>query len=306
MPSMSAPGRGVVVACACGEIYELRAEYAGRLLQCPVCGRHLRAGHGPAGALVGAEALDPSFDRDLFLLNQRAISIKSKYEVFDRSGRPLLYVERPTYPVRTLLAYLGAAVAGWIFLASFARAVHGSGDVLGGLLTLTAFYAAVPVVLIVVFMSLRPLRHTTFYRDPSRGERLLEIRQDQRVALLNRTYTVRRSDGQPLARLHKNYLDNVLRKRWSVQAADGTPLCVAIEDSIILSLLRRVIGDLFGLLRTNFLIVRGPNGEVLGEFNRKFTLFDRYVLDLTADSDRSIDRRIALALGVMLDTGENR
>jgi hypothetical protein len=302
---MSAPERGVVVACACGEIYELRPEYAGRLLQCPVCGRHLRAGHG-AAAVPAANGFDRSFDRDLFLLNQRAISIKSKYEVFDRSGRPLLYVERPTFLIHTLLAYLGAALATWIFIASFARAVHAGGEVLGGLLTLTAFYAAVPVVFIVVFMSLRPLRHTTFYRDASRAERLLEIRQDQRVALWNRTYTVRRPDGQPLARLRKNYLDNVLRKRWSVQTPDGTPLCLAVEDSIILSLLRRVIGDLFGLLRTNFLIVRGPDGEVLGEFNRKFTLFDRYVLDLTADSDRSIDRRIALALGVMLDTGENR
>jgi hypothetical protein len=303
---MSTPGRGVVVACTCGEIYELRVEYAGRLLQCPICGRHLRAGHGAIGAVVAAETPDPSFDRDLFLLNQRAISIKSKYEVFDRSGRPLLYVERPTYPLRTLLAYLGAGAAVWIFLASFAQAVHASGEVLGGLLTLTAFYAAVPVMFIVVFMSLRPLRHTTFYRDASRAERLLEIRQDQRVALLNRTYTARWPDGRPLARLRKNYLDNVLRKRWSIHAPDGTPLCIAIEDSIILSLLRRVIGDFFGLLRTNFIIVRSPDGEVLGEFNRKFTLFDRYILDLTADSDRSIDRRIALALGVMLDTGENR
>ena len=46
--------------------------------------------------------------------------------------------------------------------------------------------------------------------------------------------------------------------------------------------------------------------EVFGEFNRKFTLFDRYVLDLSADADRTFDRRIALAVGVMLDTGERR
>jgi hypothetical protein len=304
---MSAPDRGVVVACACGEVYELRLEYAGRLLQCPVCRRHLRVGHGVSASAVGSSnGLDPSFDRDLFLLNQRAISIKSKYEVADQSGRPLLYVERPTYPVRTLLSYVGAAVVTWIFISSFSRAVHAGGELLGGLLTLTAFYAAVPVVFIVVSMSLRPLRHTTFYRDASRAERLLEIRQDQRVALWSRTYTVRRADGAPLARLHKRYLDNVLRKRWSVETPDAIPLCMAIEDSIILSILRRVIGDFFGLLRTNFLIVRGPDGEVLGEFNRKFTLFDRYVLDLTADADRGIDRRIALALGVMLDSGENR
>ena len=37
---------------------------------------------------------------------------------------------------------------------------------------------------------------------------------------------------------------------------------------------------------------------MIGEFNRKLTLLDRYVLDLTADRQRVFDRRIALALGV--------
>ena len=45
---------------------------------------------------------------------------------------------------------------------------------------------------------------------------------------------------------------------------------------------------------------------MIGEFNRKFTILDRYVLDMTADPAHELDRRIALALGVMLDTGERR
>ena len=96
-----------------------------------------------------------------------------------------------------------------------------------------------------------------------------------------------------------------MRKRWYVETAAGQVIALAIEDSIVLSLLRRVLGSLFGLLRTNFVLVH-PDGRVLGEFNRKFTLLDRYVLDLTADPERHLDRRVALALGVMLDTGERR
>jgi hypothetical protein len=155
-------------------------------------------------------------------------------------------------------------------------------------------------------MSLRPLRHLTVYRDDSRAERMLEVRQDQRVALLVRTYTVMTPDGQSLAQLSKNYLHNIIRKTWYARGPDGALTCTALEDSVILSLLRRVIGRLFGLLRTNFLIVRGPYREVIGEFNRKFTMLDRYVLDLSGDHDRLLDRRVALALGVMLDTGEGR
>jgi hypothetical protein len=80
---------------------------------------------------------------------------------------------------------------------------------------------------------------------------------------------------------------------------------VAREDSIILSLLRRLLGPLFGLLRTNYIILDADE-RLVGEFNRKLTLLDRYVLDLSHDRVRSLDRRIAVGLGVMLDTGERR
>jgi hypothetical protein len=60
------------------------------------------------------------------------------------------------------------------------------------------------------------------------------------------------------------------------------------------------------LVLLNFVLCRGETDEVLGEFNKKFSLRDRYVLDLTADKSRFLDRRIALAVGVLLDTGERR
>jgi hypothetical protein len=144
-----------------------------------------------------------------------------------------------------------------------------------------------------------------FYRDESQQELLLEIKQDQKVALLNATYTVNDAAGQNLGRLHKNYLYNLFRKRWRCLGTDGGLVCMAKEDSIVLSLLRRLLGPLFGLLRTNFIIVDAEE-RLLGEFNRKMTLLDRYVLDLTQDAGRSLDRRLAMALGVMLDTGERR
>src|SRR2546428_3794905 len=155
-------------------------------------------------------------------------------------------------------------------------------------------------------MSRAPLRFVSEYRDESRAEIVLRVLQDQRVAFLTRTYTVRASGGETIAKLRKTYIHNTVRKRWYVEAPDGRRLAMAIEDSIVLSLLRRVLGPLFGFLRTNFVLVRGEQAEVFGEFNRKFTLLDRYVLDLSADPARTFDRRVALALGVMLDTGERR
>ena len=293
---------GVIVACPCGEVYELKPEYAGALLECPVCGRHLRAPR-PGMRRAAAADVDPAFDRDVFLLHQRALTIASQYEVWSAEGQPLFYVERPTYPVRTALAYVfGALVASMVFSA-VVQAASGDGR-FDGLVGLAAL-AAAAATFVVVSLSARPLRHVTVYRDESRREPLLHVRQDQRVAVLARSYTVTAPAGEPLARLRKLYVHNLVRKRWYVDVPDGRPLARAIEDSIVLSLLRRVLGTFFGVLRTNFLLL-ADSGEVLGEFNRKFTLFDRYVLDLSADAEQLLDRRIALALGIMLDTGERR
>ncbi len=295
----------VVAACQCGEVYELKPEYAGRLLECPVCGHRLRAGGAPRRP---PPDVDPAFDRDRFLLRERVFTIATKYEVWAEHGAPILYVERPTYPVRTVFAYLLAIVAALIVLGWVPRAVQDAVPSVRALVTLAGSALAV-ATFVVVSMSARPRRHVTVYRDESRREVVLRIIQDQRFAMFVRSYTVLTAAGTMLARLRKNYLHNVIRKRWYVEMPPGRCLAMALEDSIVLSLLRRVLGSFFGVLRTNFVLVDlgGPTaGTVLGEFSRKFTLFDRYVLDLENDPERHLDRRIALALGVMLDSGERR
>jgi len=294
---------GVPLACPCGEVWELKPEYAGVLLECPVCGRTLRAprpGFRPLPAPDG----DPAFDRDVFLLNQRAFTISSQYEVWGDDGKALAYVERPTYPVRTVIAWLvgifaAASVGSWM-----ARLLEDHAEVLAGIFAL-ALVGVTVATFAVVMMSVRPLRHVTVYRDSSRREPLLRVIQEQRAAVLTRTYRVVTVADEPLARLRKVYVHNLVRKRWYVEDPAGAVTALAVEDSIVLSLMRRVLGPFFGLLRTNF-VIQAERGEVLGEFNRKFTLFDRYVLDLRSDVERRLDRRIALALGIMLDTGERR
>src|SRR5207253_8329407 len=187
-------------------------------------------------------------------------------EVWAEDGTPILYVERPTYPLRTLVAYIGGVIAGVMALAWLGDLASAAGPIAGPLIALLAI-PTVAFVFVVVSMSLRPLRHVTVYRDESRAEIVLRVLQDQRVAFLTRTYTVLASGGEPIAKLRKTYVHNIVRKRWYVEAPDGRRLAMAVEDSIVLSLLRRVLGPLFGFLRTNFVLVRGEHAEVFGEFN---------------------------------------
>ena len=291
------------VTCQCGTSYDLKDEFAGKLVKCPQCGRENRVSGAPAAARAQA---DPVFDRDIFLLRQQMLKISEKYDVADEQGQKIVFVERPAHFLRNLgalLAGLVAAIVTFVVFGALADSTRGTG--LEGIFVLLAVGGGF-AVLFVVGIALSAKRHVTFYRDASKRERLLEVLQEKKFQPITATYTVRDAKGTPLGRFRKNYLYNTFRKRWYVDGPDGSAAYVAKEDSIILSLLRRVLGPFFGLLRTNFIILRAGSDEVIGEFKRKFTILDRYVLDMSADRQRLVDRRVALALGVMLDTGERR
>jgi uncharacterized protein YxjI len=296
----------VLVTCECGTSYDLKDEFAGKLVKCPNCGRPARA---PSAATRSPTQLDPAFDRDIFLLRQQLLKISEKYDVGDEQGNKIVFVERPAHFLRNLASLI--AVLAIVFAAlSLSRTVTEStappsdDEALRLIGALLLIFVVAPIVGIALSVK----RHVTFYRDESKRERLLDILQDKKFQLITRTYTVRDARGRPLARLGKNWLFNVIRKRWYVWAPgpERRLLFLAKEDSVILSLLRRFLGPLFGLLRTNFIFLPAGTEDVIGEFKRKFTILDRYVLDMTADPQGLMDRRIALALGVMLDTGERR
>jgi len=298
----------VLVTCECGTSYDLKDEFAGKLVKCPNCGRPARAA---SVATASPGQADPVFDRDIFLLRQQLLKISEKYDVGDEQGNKIVFVERPAHLLRNLGALL-AVFAIWfaaVYLAGTfdetqTPAPATASDTLKAIGALLMIFVVAPVVGITLSVK----RHVTFYRDESKRERLLDILQDKKFQPITSTYTVRDARGRPLARFGKNWLFNILRKRWYVWAPgpDRRLLFLAKEDSVILSLLRRFLGPLFGLLRTNFIFLPAGTEDVIGEFKRKFTILDRYVLDMTADSQRLMDRRIAVALGVMLDTGERR
>jgi hypothetical protein len=295
----------VTVVCECSRTFELKDEFSGTLVRCPACGATARAGGGTA-TLTAAPPADPVFGRDLFLLRQK-VALDERYMVSDEQGEPLLFVERP----RHLLHNLGALIVG----------------VVSGMLAAVAFGAIIPtsvgqqiapilafLIMFVMFgvgggvaVGLSKNRHDSFHAGADRSApKVLEILQDHKVRFPTQTFTVRDEQGRRLGILSKNYLYNAFRKEWLLHDWRGKPLCRVKEDSIILSLLRRLLGPIAAFVRTNFLFLQFGSERELGEFKRKLTILDRYVLDLTSDSTRLLDRRLAVAAAVMLDTGERR
>jgi len=299
----------ILATCNCGAQYQLKDEFAGRAVRCKSCGATFTA-LATAAPAQQAQA-DAVFDRDKFLLRQKMMSLSQKYTVSNEQSQPIVFVVRPAHIGRSLLAGLGAVVAFAVGVAVVVAPVallneqilqHETGMFVffGGFVL-----GMIAAVAMAVILSLK--RHVLFYRDESRTDKLIDVLQDKKIHIIVATFTLRSATGEVIAKFRKNYLHNFIRRKWQVIAPSGEVICTVKEDSIILSILRRFLGPLFySLLRTNFIFCRQESDEIIGEFNRKFTLFDRYVLDMSSDPTRSLDRRIALAMGVMLDTGERR
>ena len=295
----------VTLVCECQSTFELRDEFAGTLVQCPNCGATSRVGAVP-------RTEDSTFDRDVFLMRQE-IAVSERYVVSDEQGNTLLYAVRPAHFFRNMIAIFGALVAfvlafgvGSIAMMPFIAPDTPEDDPLLAVLSLIVMFLAF-VAAVFTGMGLSKKRHVTFYRGTDENApKAMDVIQNHKVRFPTHTFTVRDENGETLGVLSKNYLYNIFRKQWGVASPAGRPLFIVREDSIILSLLRRFLGPLFGLLRTNFVFFQFGTDRELGEFRRKMTLLDRYVFDLSADHARTLDRRLAVATAVMLDSAERR
>ncbi|BAP57144.1 hypothetical protein THII_2847 [Thioploca ingrica] len=276
----------ITVNCRCGAQYNLKDEYSGKTVKCKQCNTTIAVPH-----LTIESQSDPVFDRDKFLLRQK-FAIFAKYDVWNEQGNPILFIERQAHLIRNLFAVLIGIIGGNVMEVLIASLIPLVNEPLKSIIALLAFIGFF-VGLVVIHSLLYKRRHTNIYRDDSKTELLLSIRQDNKFELLNANYTLQDNNGKTLAKFRKNYLYNLIRKHWYCYAPNGSLLAIAL-------------GNFFGLLRINFIILKGNSDIIIGEFNRKFTLLDRYVLDMTADNTREFDRRIAIALGVLLDTEERR
>lgn len=118
-------------------------------------------------------------------------------------------------------------------------------------------------------------------------------------------------DGTVIGRLQKVFGLSVFRSTWKIKDAGDVEVATARERSLALSILRRLwgaipyIGEIPFFIPFHFDILIGD--KVVGSYNRPFSgLTDRYVLDLSGDTARHIDRRVAMGLAIALDALQDR
>ncbi len=147
-----------------------------------------------------------------------------------------------------------------------------------------------------------------FFADEQETEELFRIKARSMFDIGGARYDVTEPDGAPIGVLEHAFRKSLLRSTWKVTDADGGEVVTAQERSLPMALARRLVDFVpYGEwvpIPYNFDLLM--DGRVIGHMNREFQLRDRYVLDLSADHERQLDRRLAIALAIGLDTLQNR
>ena len=147
-----------------------------------------------------------------------------------------------------------------------------------------------------------------FYADEGETQELFRIAARTWLDTGGSRYDVVAADGTSIGVLHHR-MKSLVRTTWTVQDSAEQEVAVAQERSTVAAVLRRVIDfvpDYGGLIPIPYNFDILVDGRVAGRMDRKFKLRDQYVLDLTGDHERKLDRRLAIALAVGLDTLQNR
>ena len=148
-----------------------------------------------------------------------------------------------------------------------------------------------------------------FFADENESQELFRIKARSVLDIGGSRYDVTDAIGAPIGRLEHLFKKSLFRSTWRLVGPDEAEVAIARERSQFLAIARRVVDFVpYGEwlpIPYDFVIADGDRD--LGHFTRKFlSVRDRYVLDLSGDTERRLDRRLAIALGIALDALQNR
>ena len=146
-----------------------------------------------------------------------------------------------------------------------------------------------------------------FFADEQESQELFRIKARSIFDIGSARYDVTDAQGSALGVLEHLFGKSLLRSTWKITQGNGV-VFTAQERSMPMALARRVVdfvpyGELVPIPYNFDLLL---DERVVGHMNRKFQLRDRYVLDLSGDHERQVDRRLAIALAIGLDALQNR
>ena len=151
-----------------------------------------------------------------------------------------------------------------------------------------------------------------FFTDDSKTTELLRILARQRFDPRAR-YDIVLADGTKLGEIQKVFGKSLLRSTYTLFDSSGEEVATAREVSLGKALFRRVLGFIPYVdsvadwlpIAYDFEFLRGEERIGLNR-RRRFKFVDVYDIDFSADTEHTLDRRLALAAVVGMDALQAR
>lgn len=144
------------------------------------------------------------------------------------------------------------------------------------------------------------------FADDSKTTELLCI-QARQIIDFSAAYDVTDSaSGQKIGALRRRGGRSMLRDEWDVLDATDTKLGTLIEDSMGMALLRRLLTNLVPQ-RYDIFFPSVEAGQKVASLDQNFNPFVyKLEVDLTFDPGKLLDRRLAIAAGILLAAIEGK
>jgi uncharacterized protein YxjI len=151
-----------------------------------------------------------------------------------------------------------------------------------------------------------------FYTDDTKATETMRIKARQRFDPRAR-YDVTDANGSKIGEIQKVFGESLIRSTYRLYDANGEEAAKAAEKSLFIALFRRLVGFVpyvdnfadFLPIPYHFDLKRGDT--LLGTHTRKaWKLRDTYTIDMSGDPERSVDRRLVLAVAVGMDALQAR
>jgi hypothetical protein len=247
-----------------------------------------------------------------YLIKQPFFQIlKEGYEIASEDGKETYEAERPRRHFRSFLSRIAgffALFSTYVFavvMSMFLFAPRLESVVVFVMIVFGSFLPSIAAYVLVA-KALAPKRHLTLREKMlvpvgQSAPPLLTVSPTSGLFLFNSVYRIHDSKGAHLATFKKNYLESVFRTKWHAYGPNGAYLFTAIEDSLIMALLRRffVLGWYIPL---QFKFEK-RGAKSFGNFVRRYSALDKYDLNF---NPAAADGWLMVATALLLDTGENR
>jgi hypothetical protein len=214
----------------------------------------------------------------------------------DEAEQPLFYFRRTMNLVGCFAALVAAAIGAAGTTALVVLLFQHRPLATAAVLLLTGGFAIFVTMLI-------PRRDFVLSSEPTLASPSLLLVQESRFSFPTLCYSLRLPDGRTLATLSRPSISRFGRHRWIIRIG-GARVGTAIQSSLAIALVQNIVGSLFGLLRTPYEIQY--LGRAAGSIAQPPDEQHHTMLDLTDDPVATLDRRIALALVVIVDAVEKQ